>query len=590
MIYVSAGDEDEVELILKGVDISCEENSPIFIASAGEVKIKANKKTTNTITDKRALKVEDDDSQGEGAIYSTCDLKLTGTGSLTVTGSYNNGIHGKDDVSIKNQTLIVSAPHHAVKGNDSISIEEGGNFTFIGVGGDGLHTENSDISSKGKQRGDITITAGDITIYSATDGIDAAHDVIIQDGVDDDLNATTPKITIYTNKYAGDYVGEAVETSNSTMYLKTTSYSSSYRYSVYFYNDDLSSGVWADATYKTSMSEGQGRWSRSTYYYYELSRPSGYSSYRVYRFSSSASNSLTSYSSCSNGGVINTNYDTVSISVSSSGITTGSWSNFSSSSSTFGPGGMMDQGNKDKAEVSAKGIKADNAIQVDNGSITIQAYDDGLHANYGATLENGLTGAGDIYVNGGQINITASDDGLHADSTLSISGGTLYVSAYEGLEGNHIEISGGTSYVYGTDDAVNATKGKFSEIYLKVSGGYLFAAVPSNGDVDGIDSNGNIYITGGVTIACGPSSGMASALDYDGKASVSGGTLLIYGRPETEPSYSSSITRTYKSGSYASGNTHTVTIAGSSITTGTFKSTYSSLYCYSQLGSLTSAD
>ena len=46
------------------------------------------------------------------------------------------------------------------------------------------------------------------------------------------------------------------------------------------------------------------------------------------------------------------------------------------------------------------------------------------------------------------------------------------------------------------------SQGKKDDI-ITVSDGYLFAAVPSSGDTDGIDSNGTYTQTGGTVIACG---------------------------------------------------------------------------------------
>ncbi|MBO4541121.1 MAG: carbohydrate-binding domain-containing protein, partial [Bacilli bacterium] len=457
MILVDAGEEDEVGLTLNGVSLENTINSPLFIQNASEVKIKAQKGTSNSITDKRSLKTEDDESQGEGAIYSTCDLKFTGKGTLSVKGSYNNGIHGKDDVEFKNQTLTVQAPHHAVKGNDSIAIEEGGSFTFIAEGGDGLHTENSDLSSKGKQRGNITITGGTVNIYSACDGIDASYDAVIQEGEDEKGKATTPTVNIFTNKYS-EYTGEIFESSATKMYLKTTETNNpDLRFSVYFSNPQ-ESGVWADAEYLASQREGWGR-DVKTYQYYSLDRPSGYSRYQVYRFRSTDPNSTESYLQKSAARPINSEFDTVTITTSGNSIELGDWSNYSSSTQTGGgfPGGPgfpggFDSGNTDKADGSAKGIKAANQIKVSGGNLSIKAYDDGLHANNGTALENGKTGLGDILIDGGTLNIDASDDGLHADRYLDISGGKLTVEAYEGLEGNQITISGGESYVHGKDD------------------------------------------------------------------------------------------------------------------------------------------
>ena len=597
MIYIDVPETDdksgEVELILNGVTMSYGGNSVIYCVSADKLEISAKKNTVNKITDTRSVQTADDDTQGGGVIYSKVDTKLKGAGTLTVVGTYNNGVHVTKDLEIQKLTLTVQAINNAIKGNDSITVNSG-TITAISVGGDGFKTEDSDVSSKGKQRGDIAFLGGTIDIYSACDGVQAAHDFYLGDA---DNTGDGAQVTVHTNKYS-PYTDESAidSTSSAKMYLRTTSYSSSYRYSVYFYDNDGNS-VWSDATYLKSQSSG-----RSTYYYYELERPSSYGNFKIYAFNANqADNSTSNYVASSNGNTVNSSYDTASFTLRSGSISLGSWSNYSSSSSWggggFGPGGGGfpggQEGNSDKADVSAKGVKAMNDIYSYYGTITIQAYDDGLHANYGDTLgETGATYAstGDVYIYGGTLNIDASDDGVHADRHLRISGGTVNVnSAYEGLEGNQIHISGGSSYVYGSDDAVNAGNGSGTAgltPLVEVTGGYLFAAVPSSGDVDGIDSNGNYVQSGGTVICAGPSSGMASALDTDGTVTISSGTLVIFGASEKTPSYGGT-TRSTKSGTYGSNKSYTLTYAnGTNIVTGKLVSSYNGCTSYSSNGTL----
>lgn len=552
-IYVEVGEEDDVDLELNGVEITYDKDSPIYVKQANNVKIKANKGTKNYIKDTRSLKVEDDDTQGNGAIYSKADLKLAGKGSLTVEAGYNNGVHSTDDLTIQKITLNVIAPNNAIKGNDSIEMLSG-NVTAISTGGDGLKTEATDVSSKGKQRGSITISGGELNIYSACDGIDAAYDAVITDGLDEDgTTVLTPKVNIYTNKYSS-YTGDVVSTSTSTMYLRTTSNNANYRYALYAYNNTGEEGVWSNAAYKTSIQSGGGRGRRTTYYYYELVKPSNYTSFALYVFNASTSeNSLENYVAKTSGQTFNYNYDTLTFTFNSSQntVTSGGWSNYASSTQQgggFGPGGW-DQGNTDKADESAKGIKADNEVNISGGVIYAKAYDDGIHANGDVLLENGSYGKGNVNISGGEITVNASDDGIHADSLLTFDGGNVNVeTAYEGLEGNQIYVNDGEIYCFGTDDSVNAGSGNLTPL-IKVTGGYLFAAVSLTGDTDGIDSNGNITITGGTVIACGPAQGGAWAVDSDGAVSVTGGNLIVFGGIERTPS-TSNVTKTTKSGTY----------------------------------------
>ena len=249
---------------------------------------------------------------------------------------------------------------------------------------------------------------------------------------------------------------------------------------------------------------------------------------------------------------------------------------------------------------SYKGVKVQNELNIKNGIITIQSYDDGLHADYGTSFNDGTKGKGTINISGGTVNMNvyapanktaggrmgpggwggqqtvSGADGIHADNVLNISGGAINIdSAYEGLEANVINVSGGKSYVSANDDGVNATKGN-STPAVNVTGGYLDVTVSPSGDTDGIDSNGNYKQTGGVVITRGPNSQNAAAIDADGQVAVSGGTLIVlgYGKVSTGGNVKSYSLSLHSSGS------HTVKINGTSYTF-TNANAYGRTYCYS---------
>ena len=183
-LIVDAGDEDEITIVLNGTSITCSSGSPIYVKNASEVKIKSEENSFNEVIDNRTEATEDSsDDAVNAAIYATCDLKLVGKGALVVTGNYNNGIQSKDNLSIKNVI---------VKVNDAVDIESG-NIIAISTKGDGIKTSNSSISNKGNQKGIVTITGGNIDVYAACDGIDAAYVVDISG--DGNLN-------IYTDTYS----------------------------------------------------------------------------------------------------------------------------------------------------------------------------------------------------------------------------------------------------------------------------------------------------------------------------------------------------------------------------------------------------
>lgn len=538
----------DVILELSGVTITSEANSPIYAKDndsiSYDVEISAKKDTTNIIKDNRVLKTEDAEAE-LAAIYSEVDLKLKGKGTLYVEASYNNGIHTKDDLKIKNLTLSVTAPNNALKGNDSVTIESG-SLTVISTGGDGIKTSNSSLKSSGTQKGNVTISGGEVSIYSLCDGIDAAYDVEISSEAD---------VEIFTSNYS-KYSGEVVNSSSSTLYLRVSTKNNNYRYAAYFY-DDNGNSVWVNAT-QTSSQMG--------YMYYKLDIPSGYNNVAYYQFLSNQSeNSLTTYVSKSKGETLNTAYDMVTLKAGTSALSTSygvyQTSNQQGGFGSFGPGGMgMQEGNSNKSEYSAKGIKASNQISISGGSVVIAAYDDAIHANNDDLIESTNTyGSGNVLINGGSITIQASDDGIHADNTVKIEENALIniKTAYEGIEGNQIYFNGGQTYVYATDDAVNAATCGVSTtpcVYINDSA-YVDLDVAS-GDTDTLDSNGNIKMTGGYLVVKNRQSQSSSqsggTIDLDGTFTMTGGVLISFGTWCNEASLTTtkSSTSSVSSGTY----------------------------------------
>ncbi len=568
-IVVTVPDDGEVTLLLSGASLSSSENAVIFATEAGKLTVKSEEGTYNEVLDLREAKTEDDDAQGAGAITAFCDLNITGKGSLVVSGTYNNGIHTKDDLKIKNVTLKVTAPNNALKGNDSVTVENG-DLILISTGGDGIKTENSDISSKGNQRGTVSLEGGTVAIYAACDGIDASYDVTVSDGV---------TLSVKTASYS-TYSGEIAASSSTEMHLivQSSAYSSSYRFAAYFEKGDGSAGVFADATYDMMVSE---RGSRTQYYALKLSVPSGYTNVTFYRFAAGSANSTSDYNAKTASVGVNTSMNAYRIKTVSSGSMSGDWTNLSTGSGggPGGPGGG--QGNTEKTSYSAKGIKADNEIKISGGTVAISAMDDGIHANYGDALENGKTGAGNVTVAGGSVEIVSADDGIHADNVLSIEGGTVNVArSYEGLEANTVNIKGGTTSVTASDDGVNAAKcGPAATPSINVSGGTL-SVTTASGDTDGIDSNGNYTQTGGFVLIMGGSSqgNMAGSLDTDGSVKVTGGTIVALGGICELPASSSRPVVKMQRKSFSAGTYVLRNAAGETIATFTLASSYSSCW------------
>lgn len=507
-IVVNADDNAEITIVLNGTSITCSNGSPIYIKNADNVKIKSEENTYNCIVDARTEAYDNSDNSssenGNAAIYAACDLKLVGKGALSVTGNYNNGIQSKDDISIKNVTIKVNAVNNAIKGNDEVAIESG-EIIAISRKGDGIKTSNSSLSTKGKQKGNVIISGGNIDIYAACDGIDAAYGVDVSG--DGNLN-------IYTDTYS-DY-SEAVAADNSGSSASSSGFSIS--------NPDSS------ASNPDSSNQNQGSSSKS----------SSNATMMAYTTTANTDNQNNSsvgtppdMNNAQNNGNMGTPPD-MNNSSSNSGNNPDMKGNFGGGNrAANGMPGNNSSGNSSKKSYSTKGIKAESEINISGAAINISSTDDGIHANSDSgILETGEDGKGIISISGGTITISTGDDGIHADKELNITDGYINVlTSYEGLEAITINISGGQSFVYAADDGINACTGDgTSTPLINITGGYVDVTTGS-GDTDGIDSNGSYTQSGGmVLVKGGSSSGQVSgSIDVDGNITITGGTCVALG-------------------------------------------------------------
>ena len=144
--------------------------------------------------------------------------------------------------------------------------------------------------------------------------------------------------------------------------------------------------------------------------------------------------------------------------------------------------------------------------------------------------------------------LKTSPKGIKADGTMTISGGTVNVSAtyHEGIEcKSTLDISGGYVYAYSSDDAINSSS------HMTISGGYIMANSSGN---DGIDANGNLTITGGNVFAVAarqPEVGLDANTEGGYKLYISGGNVVAIGGFESGASISGG---TAKSASYSKGS------------------------------------
>ncbi len=131
--------------------------------------------------------------------------------------------------------------------------------------------------------------------------------------------------------------------------------------------------------------------------------------------------------------------------------------------------------------------------------------------------------------------VDSSPKGIKAEGPLTIEGGTVMVRATggEGSEGieskDTVTISGGTVVVYTADDCINATN------HIEISGGNIYCYGTGN---DAIDSNGTLTISGGTVVAIGTDAPEAGFDCDENTFTITGGTILGIGGSTSRPTAS----------------------------------------------------
>ena len=141
------------------------------------------------------------------------------------------------------------------------------------------------------------------------------------------------------------------------------------------------------------------------------------------------------------------------------------------------------------------GVDSKSNLTIDGpGKLTVMSKDkDAIHSDENLT------------VTGGTLEISAGDDGLKAVKNLTIDGGTVNVSkSNEALEALNVTVNNGTVTTHSTDDGVNASlddglADQNATPSITINGG----TVKVYADADGLDSNGDLIITGGTVVGIG---------------------------------------------------------------------------------------
>lgn len=186
-IAVKAGEDDEVRLILDGLDITCRTAPAIAVhtakdpRTAGEyaVTIELAEDSMNNVTGSHTEEMEEDDIKLSGAITSLVSIGFDGDGYLNVNGD-NEGIEAKfGHMTFDGGNIIVTS------GDDPLNASEDG-VSVITVNDGTLHLQvRPDEGGEGDgmdSNGAIVINGGVVDSYSHPDSMDS--------GIDSELGCT----------------------------------------------------------------------------------------------------------------------------------------------------------------------------------------------------------------------------------------------------------------------------------------------------------------------------------------------------------------------------------------------------------------
>jgi hypothetical protein len=189
-VVIAAGEEDVVRIILDGAEVSSSAGSPFVVQSANEAVVYLEEGSTNSLEDAATYADQGTDSPN-AALYSMADLTIAGTGALTVSGRYNDGIVSKDGLVLAAGNVSVVAADDGIRGKDYTVLLDGA-YT-VTAGGDGVKADNDADEGRGwllvsggslaVKAGDdgvkavtrLTVTGGTLTVEESEEGLESAH-------------------------------------------------------------------------------------------------------------------------------------------------------------------------------------------------------------------------------------------------------------------------------------------------------------------------------------------------------------------------------------------------------------------------------
>ena len=476
-IIVDCADDDKVQLVLDGVDITNDDTAVIYVKNADKVFITTTASDNSlTVTGEFA---EDEDGV-DAVIYAKDDITLNGTGTLNITSETSHGIVGKDDVKITSGTYNITAAKKGIDANDSVRVADG--EINITSKTDGIHVENTDDTTLGY----FYAIGGTFNIDAGYDGIDASGELYIYDG---EYNITSGGGSENGVFHTDDMMGGFGQGGfGGQEFGQQGEFGGDFNGQMPDFGNEDFAGEMQDGNFGQNGFGGQGG-------------PGGQGGFGGGRHDGQKPDMA--------DGEMPDMGD-----MTPPDMADGEAPDMSEIETDDNSVNDVEEeyDADDYMENSTKGIKADGGIYISGGTFVIDSADDTIHSDNEVVIDDGV------------LTLSSGDDGMHADVSLTINGGNIDIeTSYEGIEANVIELNGGTVNLIASDDGLNAGGG--TDATLTINGGEYNLSAGG----DGVDSNGTLLMTGGTVYLSGPNNGGNGSIDYEVSGSISGGTFVSAG-------------------------------------------------------------
>ena len=172
-ILVDSDKSSKIWIQLNQASVHCSDDACFQILQARKVFLSLAEGTENSLSSGAVFSQEAEKAGRHATLFSSDNLTINGTGSLTVTGQYRHGIEANDNLVITGGCITVTAPADGISVNDSLCIC---NADVV------IRSEDDGITVKTYETGSFYLASGTLDISCPDDGIRAAGPVSLAGG------------------------------------------------------------------------------------------------------------------------------------------------------------------------------------------------------------------------------------------------------------------------------------------------------------------------------------------------------------------------------------------------------------------------